>query len=174
MRVQHGQCKKNAQSMWLGHTIKISWLLDGTSGHLKVGGLVAWRSLHLLDGCILFSFFIPFFTEVTPLYWQLGRGRTHFIGYLKEEGGILFNYFVQSYAVGWLEFHFILWSMLCGCLNEAILLLAGALSGHPTEGCCTSTSMALTSSQVFWRQIFFVVSWLKFTKNQKTPHIHQV
>ena len=155
---------ENTHSMRLGHTIKMSWLLDGTSGHLQVGVLVARRSLYLLDGCILYSFFIPTFTEVTPLYWQLGRGRTQFIGYLKEEGGILFNYFVQSYAVGWLEFHFMVHALR---LSKWSYFVAGALSVHPTEGCCTTTTMALTSSKVFRRQIFFVVSWLNFTGNRK-------
>ena len=53
---------ENAHSMWLGHTIKMSWLLDGTSGHLQVGGLVARRSLYLLDGCmyIVFIFYTNF------------------------------------------------------------------------------------------------------------------
>ena len=58
-------------------------------------------------------------------------------------------------------------------LSKWSYFVAGALSVHPTEGCCTTTTMALTSSKVFWRQIFFVVYLINFTDNQKTPHIHQ-
>ena len=54
----------------------------------------------------------PFFDEEAPFYWQFGRGGTILLGKLGRRLTEIFFIYVQNYAGGWLECHFMFHAIL--------------------------------------------------------------